>query len=60
VIPVDDPVEVTRVANGYIVKPFYQGNGMTEVRSIHVFESKESLFCWLADHFTEASAKEVG
>ena len=51
-LKVNDPVQIQKVANGWIVQPASRGDGVAFMTDIHVFQTYKSMADWLFTHFT--------
>lgn len=51
-IAMKEPIEITQVANGYLVRPALRDSGcITSTESMHVFQSFAELMAWISEHF---------
>lgn len=48
----NEPIEITQVANGYLVQPALRDNGcVNSTESMQVFQSFAELVAWVSEHF---------
>ena len=53
----NDPIEVSIVANGFMVRPCGRQHEYITMESVHVFPSANDLSKFLFDHFGDHHAK---
>lgn len=51
----NDPIEIIRVANGYMLRGFVPSGMVVSYSDTHVFRTLPELYRWLREHFKEAS-----
>jgi hypothetical protein len=57
----NEPIEITQVANGYLVRPALRDTGcVTSIESMQVFQSFAELMTFIAGHFDHRSSKVAG
>jgi len=60
-ITMKEPIEITQVANGYLVRPAIRDNGcVVSTESMHVFQSFAELIAWVSDHFDHRASGLAG